>query len=51
MAPSRDEVSKLDGKEYRERIRLAVMFDDAGHQRCRAEEQLAPAASSIACKG
>ena len=47
MAASGDEVSRPHGKECRERIRVAVMCDDAGQQRLRtAEERLAPAASA-----
>ena len=47
MAASGDEVSRPHGKECRERIRAAVMCDDAGQQRLRtAEERLAPAASA-----
>ena len=40
-------VSRLHGKEWRERIRTAAMWDDAGQQRHRTvEERLAPAASA-----
>ena len=47
MAASGDEVSRPHGKECRERIRVAVMCNDAGQQRLRtAEERLAPAASA-----
>ena len=47
MAASGDEVSRPHGKECRERIRAAVMCDDAGQQRLRtAEERLSPAASA-----
>ena len=47
VAASGDEVSKPHGKECRERIRVAMMCDDAGQQRLRtAEERLAPAASA-----
>ena len=39
-------MSRPHGKECRERIRVAMMSDDAGQQRLRtAEERLAPAAS------
>ena len=42
-----DEVSRPHGKECRERIRAAMMCDDAGQQRLRtAEERFAPAASA-----
>ena len=45
VAASGDEVSRPHGKECRERIRLAMMCDDAGQQRLRTvEERLAPAA-------
>ena len=47
MSASGDEVSRPHGKECRERIRVAMMCDDAGQQRLRtAEERLAPAASA-----
>ena len=47
VAASGDEVSRLHGKECRERIRAALMCDDAGKQRLRkAEKRLAPAASA-----
>ena len=47
MAASGDEVSRPHGKECRERIRLAMMCDDADQQILRtAEERLAPAASA-----
>ena len=47
VAASGDEVSRPHGKECRERIRVAMMCDDAGQQRLRtAEERLAPAASA-----
>ena len=40
-------MSRLHGKECRERIRAALMCDDAGKQRLRkAEKRLAPAASA-----
>ena len=43
---SRDEVSRPHGKECRERIRAAVMCDDADQERLRAaKERLAPTAS------
>ena len=42
---SGDEVSRPHGEECRQRIRVAMMCDDAGQQRQRAaEERLAPAA-------
>ena len=45
VAASGDEVSRPHGKECRERIRVAMMCDDAGQQRLRtAKERLAPAA-------
>ena len=44
---SGDEVSRPHGEECRERVRVAMMCDDAGQQRLRAaEERLAPAASA-----
>ena len=47
VAASGDDVSRPHGKECRERIRAAVMCDDAGQQRLRtAEERPAPAASA-----
>ena len=47
MAATGDEVSRPHGKECRERIRVAMMCEDAGQQRLRtAEERLAPAASA-----
>ena len=47
VAASGDEVARSHGKECRERIRVAVMCDDAGQQRLRtAEERLTPAASA-----
>ena len=47
VAASGDEVSRPHGKECRERIRVAVMCDDAGQQRLRtAEERIVPAASA-----
>ena len=47
VAASGDEVTRPHGKECRERIRVAVMCDDAGQQRLlAAEERLAPAASA-----
>ena len=47
VAASGDEVSRPHGKECRERIRVAMMCDDAGQQRLRtAEEGLVPAASA-----
>ena len=47
VAASGDEVLRPHGKECRERIRTAVMCDDAGQPRLRtAEERLAPAASA-----
>ena len=40
-------VSRRHGKECRERIRVAIMCDDAGQQKLRTtEERLAPAASA-----
>ena len=45
VAASGDEVSRRHGEECRQRIRVAMMCDDAGQQRLRtAEERLAPAA-------
>ena len=47
VAASGNGVTRLHGKECRERIRLAMMCDDAGQQRLRtSEERLAPAASA-----
>ena len=47
VSASGDEVSRLHGKECRERIRVVMMCDDAGEQRLRtAEERLAPGASA-----
>ena len=47
VAATEDEVSRPHGKECRERIRTAVMCDDAGQQRLRTvEERLASAASA-----
>ena len=47
VAASGDEVSRPHGKECRERIRAAVMCDDAGQQRLRtAEERLTLGASA-----
>ena len=47
VAASGDEVSRLHGKECRERIRVAMMCDVTGQQRLRtAEERLASAASA-----
>ena len=47
VAASRDEVLRPHGKECRERVRTAVMCDDAGQPRLRtAEWRLAPAASA-----
>ena len=44
VATSGDEVSRFHGDECRERIRVAMMGDDAGQQRLRTtEERLAPA--------
>ena len=40
-------MTRCHGKECRERIRVAMMCDDAGKQRlCTVEERLAPAASA-----
>ena len=45
VAASGDGLTRFHGKECRERIRAAMMCDDAGQQRLRtAEERLAPAA-------
>ena len=47
VAASGDEVSRLHGKECRERVRVDMMCDDAGQQRLHtAEKRLAPAASA-----
>ena len=52
MAASGDEVTRPHGKESRERIRVAMMYDDAGQQRLRtAEEPAAPAATAEAAQG
>ena len=51
VAASGDEVSRPHGEECRERIRVAMMCDDAGQQRLRtAEERLAPAASAASAE-
>ena len=56
MAASGDEVSRPYGKECRERIRVAMMCDDAGQQRLRTatgaevaqEGQASPARVEVA---
>ena len=46
VAATGDEVSRLHGKECRERIRVAMMCDDAGQQR--QEGQVSPARIEVA---